>query len=189
MASKVSDDIVYGRQALTAGEPWIVPDALTYLEGIVEPTWEVFEWGAGGSTVWFAKHCSVVTTIEQSQKWTADIKGKLKRRSLDNVALQYIPIRSTDDDYADAILSCPDRTFNLISVDGEVAKRDRSLSHSWARVVPGGWVMLDNSNWWKGTLPEGWTRIDFIETGLRWVGIRDPFDWQTSFFRKGASCT
>lgn len=184
--TKMTDDIMYGRQALRDGEPWIVPDALDYLRDIAKPTWAVFEWGAGGSTVWFAKHCSVTITIEHSQKWTKDIKGKLAVHNLANVSLQYIPIRDEDEDYVDAILDHPDETFDLVSVDGEVAKRDRGLANTWAKVVPSGYVMLDNSDWWEGSIPEGWTRIDFKVTGLKWVGIQEPFGWQTSFFRKVA---
>ena len=182
--TKMTDDIMYGRQALTKGEPWIVPEAFAYLKSIAKPTWAVFEWGAGGSTIWFAKHCSVVTTIEHSQKWAADIKGKLYNRGAANVALRYIPIRDSDEAYADSILDHPDETFDLVSVDGEVAKRDRGLANTWAKVVPGGYVMLDNSNWWEGSLPEGWTRVDFKVTGLKWIGVREPFSWWTSVFRK-----
>jgi len=182
--TKMTDDIMYGRQALTKGEPWIVPEALDYLRSIAKPNWAVFEWGAGGSTVWFAKECSVVITIEQSQFWKKDICKKLYNRDLCNASIRYIPIREGDEYYADIILDHPDETFDLVSVDGEVTKRDQCLINSWAKVVPGGYVMLDNSNWWKGTIPEGWTRVDFKVVGLKWIGIREPFDWHTSFFKK-----
>ena len=183
--TKVTDDIMYGRQALVKGEPYIVPDAFDYLRDIAKPTWAVFEWGAGGSTVWFAKHCSVVTTIEHSQKWKEDIRGKLYRRDLCNFSIRYIPVREGDEYYADIILDHPDETFDLVFVDGEATKRSRCLANTWAKVVPGGYVMLDDSNWWKGTRPQGWSRVDFIAMGLRWIEKKDPFDWQTSLFRKG----
>ena len=180
---KVSDDVMYGRQALSKGEPWIVPDALDYLRTIVKPSWCVFEWGAGGSTLWFAKNCSVTITVEHARKWHGNIKGKLPRDA--TVVLRYIPIHKDNHDYADAILKHPDGTFDLVSVDGEVGKRDRCLKNTWKKVVPGGYVMLDNSNWWKGEIPDGWTRVDFIVRGLKWIGVREPFAWQTSFFKKG----
>lgn len=184
----INDDIVYGRQALTKGEPWIVPAAFRYLERIVKPTWNVFEWGAGGSTVWFSRNCSTVVSIEHSQKWKDDIKGKLARDGASNVSLQYIPARrdGQDHDYADAILK--HGIFDLVFVDGEASRRDRCLANSWAKVIHGGYIMLDNSNWWEGDLPPDWYQVDFIETGLKWIGVREPFDWQTSFYRKGEEC-
>jgi len=188
MSSKPSDDIIYGRRALTHGEPWIVPESFTYLKSIARPTWAVFEWGAGGSTVWFASNCGVVTTIEQSQKWHKDIKGKVARAGGCS-SIRYIPIAANNNNYADAILEFQDNTFDMVFVDGEVTKRDRCLANTWAKVAYGGYVMLDNSNWWKGELPDTWTRVDFMETGLRWVGEAKPFDWATSFFRRGMSCT
>ena len=182
--SKVSDDIIYGRQALHAGEPWIVPEALTYLSSIIQPSWRVFEWGSGGSTVYFARRCASVVSIEHHDKWYYDTQGKLSRELTSPVDLKYIPLRPGDESYPDAILDYPDNYFNLVFVDGEVTKRDRSLDNSWAKVVPDGYVMLDNSNWWKGSIPMGWSRVDFMEKGLQWVGVVDPFDWWTSFFNK-----
>lgn len=185
---KPSDDIIYGRQALRAGEPWIVPGALRYLERIVRPTWDVFEWGAGGSTLWFSRHCSTLVSIEHSKKWKDNIWKRLLGESASNVALQYVPVRKDDHDYADAILKYPDPAFDLVFVDGEATKRDRCLRNSWDKVVRGGYIMLDNSNWWKGDLPPDWHRVDFVETELKWIGVKGTFDWQTSFFRKGEEC-
>lgn len=180
--TKLTDDILYGRSALKNGEPYIVPDALDYLNSIVAPTWTVFEWGAGGSTVYFARHCAAVISIEHAQKWTERVRKMVA--SMGNVSIQYVPIGNSHAN-PDAILSHPDGTFNMVFVDGEARVRDRCLENSWSKVVDGGYIMLDNSNWWKGSLPEGWERVDFIETGLKWIGVKDPFDWWTSFFKKG----
>lgn len=53
-----------------AEKPWLVKTAINWLE-----TWmagrplRIFEWGAGGSTVWFAAHGCAVYTVEAKYEW------------------------------------------------------------------------------------------------------------------------
>src|SRR6266849_10957083 len=37
----------------TRDEPWMVPAAVSYLSKIIKPSWEVFEFGSGLSTLWY----------------------------------------------------------------------------------------------------------------------------------------
>ena len=180
----ISDDVVYGRQALSLGEPWIVPESLAYLRTILSPSWSVFEWGAGGSTVFWAKNCASIISIEHHPDWAKRVREMLLDRGLSPHVVQYIA-RDDDDtfhSYADAILVYPEDSFDLVFVDGEASCRDRCLANALSRIRPGGWLLLDNSNWY--TVGIGWERQDFIAKGLTWVGQPGTFDWWTSIFKR-----
>jgi hypothetical protein len=56
----------------------------------------VFEWGAGFSSLWFAKHVKEVISIEENVAWYRELKPQLPS----NVALMCLPAR---DDYVRAI--------------------------------------------------------------------------------------
>lgn len=181
-----NDDFVYGRQALKNGEPWIVPDSLTVLKNIVKANWRVFEWGGGGSTVFWSKHCQHVTTIEQNSEWITrlqDMFTKFKCKA--NIDLQYITITNGDStNYANAILAYPDNHFDLVFVDGEASCRDLCVTNALSKVKPLGWLLVDNSNWITVEVPATWFRKDYLLTGLTWVGQPGTFDMQTSIFRR-----
>lgn len=187
----VNDDEMYGRAALSRGEPWIVPESLDYLRPLIKPNWEVFEWGSGGSTVFWSKHCKLVVSIEHNEEWITRTTQLLTRHNcLDNWLLQLVPGVGTDHEtafrnYADVILKFGKKKFDLIYVDGEASCRGWCLQHALSRVKDGGVLLLDNSDWLKGHEfgPE-WDRRDFVAQGLRWVGQPGTFDWWTSVLRK-----
>lgn len=177
----VHDDIIYGRSALRNGEPWIVPASLDHIRSIVDTQWHVFEWGSGGSTVYWARHCAHVISIEHNSEWIPRTCGKLARERLDNAAVFHVPRGPGDtfDDYADVILDYPDDHFDLVFVDGEASCRGRCLNNALAKVKVGGTLLLDNSNWLKREIPD-YERVDYKLSDLRWIGEPEPFDWWTS---------
>lgn len=62
------------------GLPWVSWPAIDHLAGVVLPGMRVFEWGGGGSTVfWLSKGCHV-TTVESSLEWMTIIQAEIDRR-------------------------------------------------------------------------------------------------------------
>lgn len=187
---KPSDDIVYGRTALREGLPWIVPESLTELEKHVQPDWRVFEWGSGGSTVYWARNCAHVTSIEHNSEWVERTTKLLRKFGCtDSAALLYVRGQGTDHrtafrEYADVILDYPDEHFDLIFIDGEASSRGWCLTNAIPKLKPGGWLLLDNSDWLKRDLSEQFERQDFVARDLTWIGQKGTFDWWTSLLRK-----
>lgn len=186
MKRKPTDAEMYGRAALKNGWPWIVPDALDFLNEIVSPDWRVFEWGAGGSTVYFARNCQSVISIEHNTEWIDRVNKMLV--GLDNVDLRHVrglpkDVKDRFRPYADAILEFPDESFDLISVDGEASCRGWCVTNALPKLRIGGWLLLDNSNLIKRDFPD-FERYDFDAIGLKWIGQKDPFNWYTSILRK-----
>jgi predicted O-methyltransferase YrrM len=181
-------DIIYGRAALKNGEPWIVPESLDFVKDIVKKTWHVFEWGSGGSTVFWSRTCKDVITVESNENWVVRTTRMMESFDCpDNWTLRFIE-RDDDygnrpfDKYADAILKHKDESFHLIFVDGEATSRERCIDNSIAKLRPGGYIVLDNSNWYKDKT--GWESWVYTEKDLHWVGKTEPFDWQTTILRK-----
>jgi predicted O-methyltransferase YrrM len=187
--TQMTDDILYGRSALKLGEPWIVPESLDMLKEIIDPSWLVFEWGAGGSTVFWSKRCTGVVSIEHNSEWVERVQQMIEKHQCpNNIDLRYVRGHGTDHrtafrDYADAILSFPDETFDLVFVDGEASSRGWCLRNAIPKLKPGGYLLLDNSDWLKDP-PEGWERTDYVARDLKWIGQAGTFNWWTSIMRK-----
>src|SRR5689334_22755263 len=58
-------------QRSSTGEklPWLTFPAIDYLKKNLKKTDSVFEYGGGGSTLFFLEHASRVTTVEHDLNW------------------------------------------------------------------------------------------------------------------------
>ena len=186
----ISDDIIYGRDALNKGEPWITPESLNLIKSLIKPNWRVFEWGSGGSTVFWSINCADVFSVEHNSEWVARVSGMMENFNCpQNWRLIYVKGVGIDHNtafkwYSNVILDYPDNHFDLVFVDGEASSRGWCLQNAMSKLKPGGIMLVDNSNWLTET-PVGLTdRKGFPETGLHWVGQPGTFDWWTSVFTK-----
>lgn len=185
--AKITDDQIYGRSALKKGEPWIVPESLAQLESIVKPSWRVFEWGAGGSTIYWAKNCAHVISVEHNYEWIKRVSDLIKRHEVEpwKITLQYQSRYQNEfRAYADSIKPYADGYFNLIFIDGEASSRGWCLNNSFAKLKTGGYLLLDNSDWLKRDLGEQWERADYVARDLKWIGQKGTFNWWTSIVKK-----
>jgi predicted O-methyltransferase YrrM len=112
--------------------PWLPPDAVAYLEQIIERDFKVIEHGGGGSTLWFSERVESVTCHEQKLEWYNVIDAHRG----ENVTLYQtaLPIKNR-------------RKYDLLLIDGEPV-RDRAewLRQAQRLVKSCGWVVLDNAN-------------------------------------------
>jgi Methyltransferase domain len=53
--------------------PWISYAAVALLRSRVKGDWDIFEFGSGYSTLWWAKHCRSVTSSEHDAAWYDEI--------------------------------------------------------------------------------------------------------------------
>lgn len=66
---------LHKKTPIELGQPWFSYRAIERLRSVLMPGMQVFEWGGGGSTVFFASHGCQVTTVETDSGW-ADLIGK-----------------------------------------------------------------------------------------------------------------
>lgn len=131
------------------GLPWIAFPCVDFLTGYLEPTHNVFEWGGGGSTIFFLKKGCRVTTVESSAEWVQQLEaqvGELGGDARSRWDLRYVPLSDNSDpavaDYVQQVTV--GGAWDLILVDGW--RRLKCLHEGLHHVKPGGALVLDNAN-------------------------------------------
>lgn len=157
-------------EAWDQGVPWLIMSAVDYLDELIKPSFSVFEWGSGASTVWLAKKVSQVTSVEHTKKWYERLSKRLEEEGLANVTLHFLPM----DKYVEAILGYPDDAFDLIMIDGR--QRVRCIESARLRLKPSGILVLDNAErarYQTGiALLAQWDRRDFRGKWLTSIFLR-----------------
>jgi len=101
--------------------PWWSLSAIRELEKHLDPKHRVFEWGSGGSSVFLAKRCKELTTIEQDQHWFDQVEKIINDQQIKNSRLLRREINLENEK---AFLSSPyakslQATYDVIIIDGE----------------------------------------------------------------------
>lgn len=147
-------------------QPWFSYAAIDFLNTLELKQKLVFEYGSGGSTLYWLKRGAWVTSVEHDPVWY----NSLHNKRLDDPALDYrlvLPehigpntLNPADPDscsstdalflehtfvkYCSQIDEFPDKTFDLVLVDGRA--RPGCIKHAYQKVKIGGCLILDNSD-------------------------------------------
>lgn len=130
------------KTTLSAELPWLPFVVIDRLEKHLTRSSKVFEFGGGGSTVWFANRVGEVVTVEHDPDWFPVLESAVGSRP--GCTLIH---RTAQDNYADYITSIDpfeDATFDAVVVDGR--ERVRCLERALTKVRPGGLLVLDDAN-------------------------------------------
>lgn len=176
-------DRINRESAISRGLPWISYPALRLLEDVVKPGMRVFEWGSGGSTVFFARKGCRVTSIESSEVWHGRLESGLsvltpEQRS--NVDLRFIKAHAQEypqglDAYVSSVLD--GGPWDLILVDGW--ERVRCAETAQVTLAPDGILIFDNSD-----QPQfASVRLRLQETPFPGFGVSRIWPTQTSVYR------
>lgn len=189
--------------------PWIPRPATVFLDTIVQKDWKVFEWGSGGSTLYWGLHCGQVVSIEDDPQWHAKMVELLKQWKVTNVDLRLIlgepgalsvqldkhhplnyfhvrwdhkPHPWNYTKYAQVIEEWEVDTFDLVFVDAMA--RPSCFHHGVSRIKPGGWLLWDNSGYVPNIqfvhhLFDHWERHDF-----QGPGPYIPDRWNATIWRR-----
>ena len=110
------------------------------LEEVITPEFNVLEFGAGGSTIFFSHRCKSVKTYEWSPEWVDKVKEHLPNPS--NVILICKGIMDTLESLKDE----PKDYFDVILVDNgpDYRCRLRVLNVIPSYLKAGGYLVVDN---------------------------------------------
>lgn len=123
-----------------SGLPWLPFDLVEDLSTIVTRSTRIFEYGGGGSTLWFGQRAGHVDTVEHDPAWVEVLRAKVG--SLSNVRIAYVDDPSSED-YFDAV-SKSGAMYDIVVVDGR--QRVRCFERAIQRIAPGGLLILDDSD-------------------------------------------
>jgi hypothetical protein len=162
------EHLVPGRNSVTDGSPWMCFSAIQFLKEIVRKDMRVFEYGSGGSTLFWISRVQEVASVEHDTSWYSIMKIKLDEQAVQN--LKYIlaePVNDAEfgkkrfenpddyisadpaykgknfEQYAKSIDSYPDNYFDIVVVDGRA--RPSCIKHGIPKLKKNGWLIIDNS--------------------------------------------
>jgi hypothetical protein len=169
--------------------PWTSWAAIDRLSKLIQPGWRVFEWGGGGSTLFFLDRGCEVVTVESHPGWMADIE-KATAGATDRWRGVLCEAEDGNPEQVERYLKAVHEggPWDLVLVDGFSTGRPtrmECLREGMGDVKPGGYLALDDA--WRPELAEapsalsGWSH----ET-LRGLGPARPGVTRTDLYRKPA---
>lgn len=184
IAPRPSDDEIAGRNAMKFGNIWIVPEAREYLAQLISPSMTCFEWGAGGSTIWFARLCAFTISIENHPRWYIWALEHLRRDGLiDKVQLWYAHCTKDSLDLYTDTIEAYNEQYDIIAPDGFMPARRKCMELGIRHLKPGGILVADNSNLYEHKdLVIGWNYEIFQTIPFEFLG--DTVVWETTIYVK-----
>lgn len=171
-------------------KPWLVPEAVAFLDRTLTTDMTGIEFGSGRSTAWFASKSRHLVSIEHNAEWYARVKENLARLGRSNVDYRCIPLDSPDDihekahydplpKYVAVLDEFPDDSFDFAVIDGSY--RSFCINAVMKKLKPGGLLVIDNANYWptprpgKPPVPDEWEEVHRSDNLLdRTVVYRKP---------------
>lgn len=150
--------------------PWITFAAIDCLTANIGNGSKVFEYGGGGSTLFFLKQGCNVITVEHDEQWFNNISKEIKDKNINtwtgclilpekleagNSGLSWeapLDFYSNDElfrnsvfsNYVKKIAEYPDEHFDVVLIDGRA--RTSCMFYALNKVKTGGLLVLDNSD-------------------------------------------
>lgn len=118
--------------------PWHSYPAIEYLGQLDFSGRDVFEYGSGNSSLYWAAKAKTVTSVEDDEKWYHE----MKKSALPNMQLRLVP------DQENYVKEISKGKYDVIIIDGE--KKPTRIK--CAEIAPdylneGGMIILDNADW------------------------------------------
>jgi hypothetical protein len=158
--------------------PWYTYPAIEYLRGFEFGDCDVFEFGSGNSSLYWASRASRVVSVEHNEAWFRIMDGRKQPN-------QTIMHRSDERSYVDSV-SEPGRLFDIIVVDGEW--RLACVSRAISCLKDSGMILLDNSDRNVEQICATHLRAcGFFQVDFSGFGPINGYCWSTSLFIRNAN--
>jgi len=148
--------------------PMLVRQANEFLERHLTRDHVGFEWGSGGSTVWFAKSTRSLVSIEHHAGWHRSVTERLAQQGSANVDFRLVALDHDESiecvaeyptlpTYVGQINDFPSGHFDYCLVDGHY--RPTCILAALDKIKAGGFLIVDDSQWlshsaWR--VPASW---------------------------------
>ncbi len=125
--------------------PWLTLDFLEHLTTLDGSKWRGFEAGSGCGTLWGAKKCEEVVTLESGKGWFDKERRFAEEKSITNVEFNLIEPTDDRDDSIKAYLGVLQRQqqkFDAVIIDGIF--RNQLATVSRRHIKDDGLLVVDN---------------------------------------------
>lgn len=154
---------------LKEGFPWLTYTSLDFLESFLKRDMRIFEYGSGGSTIYFSSKVDQVISVEHNKEWFEAVRSYLKVNGIHNVEIRYSPALPDSkfaeksylnpdhfisilkefkgmsfESYCKEIDPFPNEYFDLVVVDGRA--RISCMKLALQKVKKNGFLLLDNAD-------------------------------------------
>jgi hypothetical protein len=144
---------------------WVSYSASKFIGKRIKRNSKVFEWGAGGSTLFFSQKAESVISVEHDAEWASKIRSQINQKSINNCILKLIPtepfvseqkerndygsvhpkyVKRSFKNYVCAIDQYPDKCFDIIFIDGRC--RIPCFQHALNKICDNGFIIFDDYN-------------------------------------------
>jgi Holliday junction resolvase-like predicted endonuclease len=129
--------------------PWVTYGFIDFISDKLNKNMDIFEYGSGNSTLWYAEKVNSVTSVEHNKIWYE----KIKKNAPKNVTIYYQEL-IYNGEYSKSV-NKTNRKFDIIIIDG----RDRvnCIKNAINNLKESGIIILDDSE--RKQYKEG---IDFL---------------------------
>lgn len=124
--------------------PWLNQDAILLLENLISKNDIGLEFGSGRSTIWLAKMCRSLISIENNENWFHIVNQQIK--SFDNIQYLFKSVNTSqpnESEYLDIINELENESVDFILNDGKI--RDLVALKTLPKLKSGGIFILDNA--------------------------------------------
>ena len=140
--------------------PWNTYSFIRFIEPRLKKHFNIFEYGCGNSTLWYAKRVKSIQSVEHDRNWFDSVTGKLPS----NAKIIFREL-SKDGAYAKEILES-NNLYHIAVIDGR--DRNNCAKYAVTKLTDDGIIIYDNTQVPEYTesieylLNLGFKRIDFI---------------------------
>lgn len=159
--------------------PWYTYSAIEYLSNLDFSNKNIFEYGAGNSTLWWAKVARNAVSVEHDLSWFNKINSIIQ----DMASNTKLMLEQDKSRYIESILY-QNIIFDVIIIDGVYRSEcARIIENKLNLNSPEGClVILDNSDWYPKTAKYLREELNFIEIDFHGFGPINNYTWTTSLF-------
>jgi hypothetical protein len=194
--------LCHGRSPVADRVPWVVFGAKEYLSRLIKRGCNVFEYGMGGSTLFFLDSGCHLISVEHDSEWGQRLslligniqcwspviikpKKLLKPDANSEYRSSFPGYEDSDfEDYVRYICMQPDDSLDIVMIDGRA--RSSALAIAVPKVAPSGVIVLDNAERDRYAddvnkiLAQGWHEKRLFGPGPY---VRNEY-WDTTFLFK-----
>jgi hypothetical protein len=173
--------------------PWFTYASIDFLKNRIQKTHHIFEYGSGGSSIWFSKHAQSVDSVEHHEGWynkiiqlakplpnlkVSLVQLKKNHQSLEYAILAFIRDDEGNNNYINHV-NTTEKKYHIVIIDGLF--RNDCLVACLSNLTKDGIIILDNTNYSK--------ELDFGIKFMRQEGFKQLDFWGMIPIFEQKSCT